>query len=702
LTDGWWRFTDTDLRPNYALLSPNKWHELLRSEGFTEVATIPGQEKVSEALADHALILARGPRQQQRSWTIFADHAGMGEALAQQFIAQGDRCDLVYSGDSFAAVAEGIWQIDPARREEYERLLREIPSPSHSGGHGIVFLWPLDTPSIEAIPVADLSNAQFKAYGSALHLLQALVGSEVAEPPNLWLVTRGARHIGTESLPPSVVQAPMWGLGKVIAIEHPELHCVRVDLDPDGGMEQQVQALFAEISAGYREPQVAYRGESRSVPRLVNSSTIQRDGGATRPPVTFKEDATYLITGGFGGIGFLVAQWMAEQGARHLVLMGRSGASPDATQVLEELQKKGVQVVVARGDVSNEADVARVLAEIAQSMPPLRGVIHSAAVLDDGVLLRQNWERFAKVLGPKASGAWILHTLTKEMSLDFFVLFSAAAAIFGATGLGTYTVANTFLDTLAHYRRTLGLPGLSINWGPWEQVGMAAAVGSRREEQWAGVGMSTFSPEQALTALGQMLSQDVAQFAFLSVEWAAFAKQFPGNEHLLLAELVARQPQQTAAEQRSSGLDLRQRLEQTPPKRRYRVLQNHVREQTMKVLGLDSSQPFDVQQPLQELGLDSLMAVELRNMLGAGVELKRALPATLVFDYPTVEALTGFLAEQLLPAGSENNGAEPPVQPAPVEMQAVKEIQLSELEELSDEEAEAMLLAQLKQLQEGQ
>jgi hypothetical protein len=131
-------------------------------------------------------------------------------------------------------------------------------------------------------------------------------------------------------------------------------------------------------------------------------------------------------------------------------------------------------------------------------------------------------------------------------------------------------------------------------------------------------------------------------------------------------------------------------------------LQNHVREQTMKVLGVDPSQPFDLQQPLQELGLDSLMAVELRNLLGSGVELKRALPATMVFDYPTVEALTGFLAEQLLPATPESNGAKPQVQAPPVEVQAAKEIQLAELEELSDEEAEAMLLAQLKQLQEDQ
>src|SRR5690606_14960514 len=152
------------------------------------------------------------------------------------------------------------------------------------------------------------SEAQFRAHGSALYLLQALVGSGVAQPPGLWLVTRGARRVGSESLPPAVVQAPLWGLGKVIAIEHPELHCMRVDLDPDDGAEQ-ARALFEEICVGDGEPQVALRAETRYAARLVNSVSGARDEQATRPPMSFREDATYLITGGFGGIGFLVAQW---------------------------------------------------------------------------------------------------------------------------------------------------------------------------------------------------------------------------------------------------------------------------------------------------------------------------------------------------------------------------------------------------------
>jgi hypothetical protein len=251
---------------------------------------------------------------------------------------------------------------------------------------------------------------------------------------------------------------------------------------------------------------------------------------------------------------------------------------------------------------------------------------------------------------------------------------------------------------------------------------MAKVVGSRREDQWAGAGINTFPPQQGLAALGQVLAQDYVQVGVIAADWSKIAEQHTSIEHLFISEVLNEVLNRTgpAAQASGAGLevtgeraagryDLRRQLEQTPPKRRYRVLLNHVREQTMKVLGLDPSRPFDIQQPLQEFGLDSLMAVELRNLLGVGLGLKRALPATLVFDYPTVEALTGYLAEQLLPATPDRNEGEPqgqtqraePVGPA-ASMAESMSVSVAQLEELSDEEAEALLLAQLRQLQEGQ
>ena len=187
-----------------------------------------------------------------------------------------------------------------------------------------------------------------------------------------------------------------------------------------------------------------------------------------------RSDGTYLITGGLGGLGLLVAQWMVQQGARHLVLLGRGDATSLTREAISALEEAGARVVVARADVAQEEHVAGALVKIHDSIPPLRGIIHAAGVLDDGLLLNQNQERLAAVMAPKVQGAWNLHKLTLSAPLDFFVLFSSLASVLGSPGQGSYAAANSFLDALAHQRRALGLPSLTINWGPWDAVGMVA------------------------------------------------------------------------------------------------------------------------------------------------------------------------------------------------------------------------------------
>ena len=184
-----------------------------------------------------------------------------------------------------------------------------------------------------------------------------------------------------------------------------------------------------------------------------------------------RPDATYLITGGLSGLGLRVAQWFVERGARHLVLLARSVPSSAAQRIIDELGRAGAHVAVRSGDVSNRDDVARLLDEIHRKFPVLRGVIHSAGVLDDGVILRQDWGRFVAVLGPKVAGAWLLHTLTEQIPLDSFVLFSSISALLGSAGLSNHAAANAFLDALAHHRRALGLAALSVNWGAWSEIG---------------------------------------------------------------------------------------------------------------------------------------------------------------------------------------------------------------------------------------
>ena len=219
----------------------------------------------------------------------------------------------------------------------------------------------------------------------------------------------------------------------------------------------------------------------------------------------FKADATYLITGGLGALGLHVARWMVDRGARSLVLSGRKGTEGAAKPALDQLRAAGARVIVARADMARREDVQRLLSEIAASHPPLRGIVHAAGVLDDGVLLQQDWERFARVMAPKIAGSWNLHSLTLDLPLDFFVLFSSASSVLGSPGQTNYAAANAFMDALAHLRRSQGLPALSINWGAWSVSGMAATLDERDQRRWAERGLVAMSPADALASLGQLL-----------------------------------------------------------------------------------------------------------------------------------------------------------------------------------------------------
>ncbi len=364
---------------------------------------------------------------------------------------------------------------------------------------------------------------------------------------------------------------------------------------------------------------------------------------------TIDAEASYLITGGMGALGLKVAEWLVEKGARHLVLVGRRAPGAATAAVIQKLEAEGARILTVAADVASAEDVQRMLQEIRQAgLPPLRGLIHAAGVLEDGVLLQQNWPRFAKVFAPKVSGAWNLHTATLGMTLDFFVLFSSTSALLGAAGQGNYAAANAFLDGLAHYRRALGLPAMSVAWGPWAEVGMAASLGSKEQQRLASQGMGTIAPSQGLRILEELLGRDEAQIGVLPVHWRKFLAQFaPGKIPPVLRAIAgetASRPVEKAAAPVATN-EFQQRLQAAQPAERPGLMVAHVRALVGRVLGLHSPEAIGLQQPLQELGMDSLMAVELRNAIGNAVG--RELPATLLYDYPTVKALADFLLEKV-------------------------------------------------------
>ncbi|NEO73021.1 type I polyketide synthase [Moorena sp. SIO3H5] len=692
MLEGWWKFQDYDLRPDYPLLSRNQWKKLLGETGFTEVVAIPEVEGMSETFSQQAVIIAQADRKTlesksstSKSWLILADEQGVGNSLASQLRSMGQVCTLVFPGQQYQQIAAEEFTINPNHPEEFQQLLAEVASDS-SSLHGVVQCWTMTGTDSTNISSQELENISQLGCGSTLSLVQSLVKGELSQLPRLWLVTCGAQPIPqTKSLLPGMIHSTVWGMGKAINLEHPELNCVRIDLDPQQSVETQAQQLWLEIWSQDKEEQVGLRGDSRYVARLVHSQY-----SSPVVPTLLSQEKTYLITGGLGGLGLLVAGWMVEKGAQHLVLVGRRPPSPEVVSQLTELEQAGAEVVVEQADVSEWTAINRVLCRINESKFPLAGVIHSAGMLSDGVLQNQSWSSFEKVMAPKVQGAWYLHELTKDQELDFFVMFSSAASLLGSPGQGNHCAANAFLDTLAHYRRGMGLTGLSIHWGAVSQVGEAAARGADLKLQ--DKGMEAIAPAQVIEALELLMSGSGVEVGVVPIDWSVWQEQTAKS--LFLSECV-----NTASDSPLSQPEFLQQLEAAVPSERRSLLVAHVRHQVGRVLGISDSHSIGLEQGFFDLGMDSLTSVELRNKLQTS--LGCSMPSTLAFDYPTVRDVVDYLAQYVLevedatPVLSSSRESEKNEKQEQL-LAKTKELPEERLEELIDQKLNLLIEEQVK------
>ncbi|RRR73825.1 MAG: SDR family NAD(P)-dependent oxidoreductase, partial [Candidatus Viridilinea halotolerans] len=483
---------------------------------------------------------------------------------------------------------------------------------------------PVDVALDEA--TALLIQAQADVLHPLLRLVQQLA-TRVAHPPRLWVVTQGAQAVtGSEAVQP--LAALLWGLGRVAAREHAEFWGGLVDLDPTEAAELAATHLLAALLANDGEPEVALRQGQRWVSRL------ERRTLPVAQSLPLHADATYMITGGLGGLGRTVADWLVQQGVRHLVLLGRRGAQTAAQQAaVAQWEAVGVTVEVAQVDVADGAALAPLFQRLASSDAPLKGIFHAAGLLDDGILLNQTWARCAAVLAPKVTGAWLLHQLSATCDLDLFVLFSSLSSIVGNPGQGNYAAANAFLDGVALRRQQQGLPGLSINWGAWAEVGMAAHTSHAAVEGLPAlpVALGVQALARALPVRGQRIIFQTDGLEHLPVAW----RQTPLFHTIMppLAEVAL-----------THELTLRQQLAALPLAEQRTRVANLAQTALMHVLGLAT--PPDEQTGFTDLGMDSLMALELRRRLEE--ELGQPLPSTLAFEYPSLLALTEYLCSSVL------------------------------------------------------
>lgn len=355
-------------------------------------------------------------------------------------------------------------------------------------------------------------------------------------------------------------------------------------------------------------------------------------------------DAHYLITGGLGALGLRVAQRLVEEGARHLVLSGRRGPSESARAAIAELEAAGARVTIVEGDVAVADDAARMVA--AASSPPLAGVVHAAGLLEDGMIADLDAGQLARILAPKVAGGWNLHRATERLDLDFFLLFSSVAAIIGNLGQGAYAAGNAFLDGLAIWRRRRGLAATSLNWGPWAETGMAAAL---EHDRFAAMGIRQLAPAQGLRAMMRLIGESPIQAVVAEIDWAAYgrAHEIGAGGGLFASVVGAPEADAAALAEGGAARDILGELAAALPAQREAMMRSYLQELGRQTLGYGRGETIAPDKPLTEQGFDSLMSVEMRNRLNRA--LGRTLPASLLFDYPTLDRIGRHLLDSALP-----------------------------------------------------
>ncbi|MDF5752447.1 type I polyketide synthase [Spongiactinospora sp. TRM90649] len=648
-------------RTGTAPLREGHCHAVIRSAGPRELSadvTVLDErgEPVCSVIGLRVGLVARRPAEQGRlyavrwdpvepspaesdapgGWLVVTADEGAGRDLAARLAADGETCVVAApdaSGDALslarghgAVLAEAEARLGALRGVVDLRAMTDDGEP--------------DTAALSGRAAA------------ALDLARALTGRDWAtEPPRLWLATSAAR---------ARTGSVLWGLGQTIANEHPELACSVIDAEP-GQTDAVARALRTVAEPG----RFSIRAGTVLEPRLAAAP----NGGGGGTPIG--PHGEYLITGGHGALGLHVARWLVSRGARRLLLLGRGAPGPAAERTMRELRAAGALVRGERGDV---ADADR-LAEVIASSPDLTGVFHLAGTLEDALIGTLDEDALRRALSGKAAGAWNLHRLTLDRPIEHFVLFSSLAGLFGAPGQGAYAAANTFIDALAESRVAEGLPAQSIAWGTWAGSGLAADGGGA--DRMAARGMPPLDPGVAVELLDAALATGETQVAAAAFDWAEFGGAGLGSGARRLVRGFAARPDGTAAER---GAVRHAVLTAATGAERLDALRAFLLGETAAVLGRPAAE-VDTSVPLQELGFDSLMAMELRTRLESGLDIR--LSATVVYTFPTVEALAEGLLDRIGGARPSQAAEEaPPVDADP-------------LHDVDDAELAALLSAEL-------
>ncbi len=529
-----------------------------------------------------------------------------------------------------------------ARKDLFSLRWTEAAAPPAQGAPAKL----LSLPELGPERDPDTAHAAHAAARAALELIQATLAEEpgqAEEPTRLALLTEGA-VAATPGEAPDPAAAAVWGLFRSAQTENPGRFAL---IDSDGS-DASRQIIAKALAGGASEPQLALREGALLAPRMID---VFGEEDEQFPPLD--PDRTVLISGATGALGALLARHLVEaHGARRLLLLSRSGpAAEGAAELAQALEELGAEVRIEACDVASREQLETLIEGI-DPEHPLGAVIHTAGVIEDGVVSSLTAEQLDRVLAPKVDGAWNLHELCKEIDLSAFVMFSSMAGTLGGPGQGNYAAANVFLDALAQQRRAQGLAATSIAWGPWErESAMTKGLDEQDRARARRAGAEALSDERGLELFDAALARPEALALATRVQRSALVRM---DEAGMLPAILRGLLPKRSQRRRAPIVSLEQRLSRVPEAEHEAAVLGLVREEVAAVLGHASAAEVPPERPFSELGFDSLAAVEMRNRLGAA--MGSPLPITLIFDYSSAAALAGFLLAEFRKDGSEDSG----------------------------------------------
>ena len=594
------------------------------------------------------------PAASQAEWIIIAGterETALAQAVAGRMQTNGVRSTILSQPSS----------------NELSDTLASHPSAN------VVRLCGAPTAETAAATKQQLENIPAAVTNTTSSLIAMIHAMADQSPSRVWIVTCGAQPTNGAPDTQGITQAPLWGIGRTISVEHPELYGGLVDLDPTASVQDAADTLWRHLRAPTGEDQVSLTGSRRFAARL------ERYHAPSQGPLPLRPDGTYLITGGLGGLGLEVARWLVASGARRLMLMGRKAIPPrsqwktlapdhpqaQAVAAIRELEAAGATVYAVAADTSDANALHTIFDSYTQEgWPPIRGVVHAAGVMQHHTLLELTPTTLDEALRPKL-GAWSLQQALIDAPLDFFVLFSSASALLSSPKLGAYAAGNCFLDAFAHYRHAHGQPALSINWGVWGEAGMASRFSTDSLEALAERGMGAMRTAQGLDALGRLMNDARPEAAVLPVNWQRWGELYPAyTASPLLSDLFQHSDEGNGS---VSSIAQPNAVLNASPDERPEQLRQYLTETIGAILGFSITE-IDPSTPISALGLDSLTAVEFKNRitstLGVSLPMVRFLQGPPIDELvaeinPLLAAVTSVAIAPSLSADTDSAGTYP-------------------------------------------